>query len=115
MIQSELQYFIGDKLVNVKCQDYGEKTDVFPTVQVLCVAKRLPTAWLWIQLDLEQIRKYGLVANTISQKHLHIPVINLTALMTGLGTSQRTGDKPRIADRDFENTGKGCYHIWAYR
>ena len=64
VIQSELKYLIGAKIVNLKCQVFGGKTGPFPTVKVFRVVRPVAKVQFQVEPDLEPTRQFGPVANT---------------------------------------------------
>ena len=64
MIQSELKYLIGAKIVNLKCRVFGGKTGPMATVRVFGVVRPIATVRFRVELYAEPTREFGPVANT---------------------------------------------------
>ena len=64
MIQSELKYLIGARIVNLKCRVFGGKTGPFPMVWVFRVVRPVATVRFRVEPYLEPTREFGPVANT---------------------------------------------------
>jgi len=64
MVQSELKYFIGVKIVNLKCCVFGGKTGPFPMVWVFRVLSHVAPAQFWAKPDPEPTRELGPTATT---------------------------------------------------
>ena len=79
MIQSELKYLIGGKVVMLKCQVFGGKTCPFPVGRVFCVVRTVATVGFQVKLEPEPTWEVGPVANTtpsISASQTHLCTIN---------------------------------------
>ena len=57
MIQSELKYLIGGKIVNLKCRVFGGKTGPFPMVLVVRVVRPVATVRFRVELYPEPTRE----------------------------------------------------------
>jgi len=70
MIQSELKYLIGAKIVDLKCRVVGGNTAPFPTVRVFRVVK--PVAMVRFRMEPNPVltRESGPVANTSLRRNL---------------------------------------------
>jgi hypothetical protein len=64
MIQSELKYIIGAKIVDLKCRDFGCKTAPFPMVQVFRVVRPGATVRVRVEPNPEPTREFQPVANS---------------------------------------------------
>jgi len=64
MVQSELKYLIGGKIVNWKCRVFGGKTGPFPTVHAFGMVRPARMVWLRVEQNSEPTREFGPVANT---------------------------------------------------
>ena len=64
MIWSEHRYFIGAKIVNLKCRVFGSKTGPFSTVQVCCVLTPVATVRIKVEPEPEPNQEFGTMANT---------------------------------------------------
>jgi hypothetical protein len=64
MIQSELKYLIGAKIVDLKYRVFGGKTAPFPTVRVFRVVRPVATVRFRVEPNPEPIREFGPDANT---------------------------------------------------
>jgi hypothetical protein len=64
MIQSELKYLIGAKIVNLKSRVFGGKSGPFPTVRVFRVVRPFATVRFRVEPYPEPTREIGPVAIT---------------------------------------------------
>jgi len=64
MIQSELEYLIGAKIVDLKCRVFGGKTAAFRAVRVFRVVRPVATVRFRVEPNPEPTREFGPVANT---------------------------------------------------
>jgi len=64
VIQSELKYLIGAKMVNSTYRDFGGETAPFPTVWVFRVVRPGSTVRVQVEQDPEPTRQVGPIANT---------------------------------------------------
>jgi hypothetical protein len=66
IIQSELKYLIGAKIVDLKCRVFCGKTAPFPTVWVFHVGRPVETVQFRVEPNPEPTREFGPVGNTRS-------------------------------------------------
>jgi hypothetical protein len=85
MIQSELQYLIGAKNINLKCRVFDGKTGPFSTVRVLRVVRPVATDLFRVVAFLEPIREIGHVANTSWQCREIAIIVNPLRITAILG------------------------------
>jgi len=64
MVQSELKYLIGAKIVNLKSRVFGGKTGPFPMVRVFRVVRPLATVRFQVERNPEPTREFWLFAYT---------------------------------------------------
>ena len=78
MVQSELRYLIGAKIVNLKCLVSGGKTSPFPTALVFHVVRPVAMVRCRLEPDPEPTRQFGPVANT-THVTLYLSTVELTS------------------------------------
>jgi hypothetical protein len=71
MIQSELKYLIGAKIVSLKCAVFGGKTGPFPMVRVFPVVGPVAMVRFRVEPYPEPTREIGPVANTSDSVKLY--------------------------------------------
>jgi len=64
MIQSDLKFSIGGKVVVLKCRVFGGKTGPFPMGRVFRVVRPVATVRVRVEPEPEPTREFGPVANT---------------------------------------------------
>jgi hypothetical protein len=70
VIQSQLKYFIGAKIVSLKCRIFDDKTGQFRMVLVVQFVRPVATVRFRVELDPEPAQQFGSVINTRYSRHI---------------------------------------------